>query len=148
MRASYMLPSGTYNLILSEENLEQLLFTGRLVVHTNGTPCTTANAVWNPDTKRLETVDKKEAVNDLRFCTNETVQDIRDSFPPVQFLNIVVEPEAGERYIVREIFERLHAHCKYDGHTVSVWKKDLISIAKEYGIDLTVYDFPKIEEGK
>lgn len=47
--------------------------------------------------------------------------------------------------LAREIFERLHAHCKYDGHTVSVWKNDLISIAKEYGVDLTVYEDPETE---
>ena len=45
-----------------------------------------------------------------------------------------------ERYLkeewAREIFERLHAHRKYDGHTVSVWLNDLICIAKEYGCDL------------
>ena len=40
----------------------------------------------------------------------------------------------------REIFERLHAHIKFDGHTASIWKDDLISIAKEYGVDLNVYE--------
>lgn len=42
--------------------------------------------------------------------------------------------------VAREIFERLHAHLKYDGHTVSVWKNDLICIAKEYGIDLETFE--------
>lgn len=36
----------------------------------------------------------------------------------------------------KEIFTKLYAHIKYDGHTVSVWKNDLISIAKQYGVDL------------
>jgi len=38
-----------------------------------------------------------------------------------------------------EIFERLHSHLKYDGHTISVWENDLICIAKEYDVDLTKY---------
>ena len=38
--------------------------------------------------------------------------------------------------VAREIFERLHSHRKFDGHTVSVWLNDLVCIAKEYGIDL------------
>lgn len=38
--------------------------------------------------------------------------------------------------IAKEIFERLHQHIKFDGHTVSVWKNDLLCIAKEYGVNL------------
>jgi hypothetical protein len=55
------------------------------------------------------------------------------------------DSEASDKLLAREIFERLHAHCKYDGHTVSVWKNDLISIAKEYGVDLTVYEDSEAE---
>ncbi len=42
--------------------------------------------------------------------------------------------------VAREIFERLYAHRKYDGHTVSVWVNDLICIAKEWGVDLQKYE--------
>lgn len=38
--------------------------------------------------------------------------------------------------IAKEIFERLYQHIKFDGHTIGVWKNDLLCIAKEYGIDL------------
>lgn len=38
--------------------------------------------------------------------------------------------------IAKEIFEKLYANIKFDGHTVSVWKNDLIEAAKEYGISL------------
>lgn len=38
--------------------------------------------------------------------------------------------------IAKEIFEKLYANIKFDGHTVSVWKNDLIEDAKEYGISL------------
>lgn len=38
--------------------------------------------------------------------------------------------------IAKEIFEKLYANIKFDGHTVSVWKNDLIEAAKDYGISL------------
>lgn len=38
--------------------------------------------------------------------------------------------------IAKEIFEKLYTNIKFDGHTVSVWKNDLIEAAKEYGISL------------
>lgn len=38
--------------------------------------------------------------------------------------------------IVKNIFERLYSHIKFDGHTLSVWENDLICIAKEYGVNL------------
>lgn len=59
-------------------------------------------------------------------------------------LEAVLEERAEEKAeVAREIFERLHAHRKFDGHTVSVWLDDLVCIAKEYGIDLEQYDAPK-----
>ena len=36
----------------------------------------------------------------------------------------------------REVFEGLYDKIKYDGHTISVWKNDLIDFAKTFGIDL------------
>lgn len=42
--------------------------------------------------------------------------------------------------VAMEIFERLHAHRKFDGHTLSVWSDDLVCVAKEFGIDLEQYD--------
>ena len=41
-----------------------------------------------------------------------------------------------EDNIAKEIFEKLYANIKFDGHTVSVWKNDLIEAAKDYGISL------------
>lgn len=38
--------------------------------------------------------------------------------------------------VAKEIFEKLYENIKFDGHTVSVWKNDLIEVAKEYGISL------------
>lgn len=53
--------------------------------------------------------------------------------------NAEVLYEAGYRReddVVKEIFEKLYANIKFDGHTVSVWKNDLIEASKEYGISL------------
>ena len=47
--------------------------------------------------------------------------------------------EQGYRKVsdtAKEIFERLYHHIKFDGHTVAVWKNDLLCIAKEYGVSL------------
>ena len=38
--------------------------------------------------------------------------------------------------VAKEIFEKLYSNIKFDGHTVSVWKNDLIEVAKEYGISI------------
>ncbi len=38
--------------------------------------------------------------------------------------------------VAKDIFNRLYQHIKFDGHTVGVWKNDLLCIAKEYGVDL------------
>lgn len=93
MRASYLLPSGDYNLILSEEELQTLLDKGQLSIRVSRTPCVTGRGVWNPETKTLDRLDEKFVCNDLRFCLNETVRDIEEGFHNVQFLNIHVEKE-------------------------------------------------------
>lgn len=49
---------------------------------------------------------------------------------------MVAEGYCKEDDVAKEIFEKLYANIKFDGHTVSVWKNDLIGAAKEYGISL------------
>ena len=41
-----------------------------------------------------------------------------------------------ERNLAEEIFKRLFDMCHFDGHTVGVYKNEIIELAKEYGIDL------------
>lgn len=55
-----------------------------------------------------------------------------------QIARFVIEEQGyrKEDDIAKEIFEKLYANIKFDGHTVSVWKNDLIEAAKEYGISL------------
>lgn len=33
-----------------------------------------------------------------------------------------------------EIFKRLYALLKFDGHSIGVWKVDLVTLAEEYGV--------------
>ena len=91
MKASYMLPSGTYNLLLSKDELQQLIDTGRLVTVTRHTKCTTGRAVWRPEENKMETLDKKEISNNLHFYLDEPVADIKGGDCHIQFLNIHVE---------------------------------------------------------
>ena len=49
---------------------------------------------------------------------------------------MVAKGYCKEADVAKEIFEKLYANIKFDGHTVSVWKNDLIEAAKEYGISL------------
>ena len=38
--------------------------------------------------------------------------------------------------VAEDVFKRLYQHIKFDGHTIGVWKNDLIEVAKEYGVSL------------
>ena len=37
--------------------------------------------------------------------------------------------------LVEQIFADLFSKVSFDGHNVSVWKNDLIEVAKKYGVD-------------
>ena len=41
-----------------------------------------------------------------------------------------------ERNLAEEIFKRLFDMCHFDGHTVGIYKNEIIKLAKEYGINL------------
>lgn len=41
-----------------------------------------------------------------------------------------------ERNLAEEIFKRLFDMCHFDGHTVGVYKNEIIELAREYEIDL------------
>lgn len=41
-----------------------------------------------------------------------------------------------ERNLAEEIFKRLYKMCHFDGHTVGVYKNEIVKLAKEYEIDL------------
>ena len=76
--------------------------------------------------------------NEVDWLEKENARLLR----AVEYNHSVLEQEVedAKSEVAREIFERLHAHIKYDGHTLSVWKNDLICIAKEYDIDLEKFE--------
>lgn len=93
MKSGFVLPSNTYNLVLSREDLMTLLSKGRITVHLNRVPCVASRAAYNGETETMEFLDKKIAENDLRFYLNDPVADIDDGDHSVQFLNILLDKE-------------------------------------------------------
>ena len=93
MKASYMLPSGTYNLFLSKEDLIRLLEKGMVTIHTGHISCVTGRGVYDPEEHKIITHDKKEVYNDLRFMLTDSVADLKPGLCNVQFLNIHLEKE-------------------------------------------------------
>lgn len=93
MKASYCFPSGNYNVLLSKEELAQLLEKGHITIHMSRVPCVTSRAVWNPKKKDMDILDKKSIFNDLRFRTTEPVADMEPGDNNVQFMCISIEKD-------------------------------------------------------
>ena len=97
MKANFMLPSGSYNVALSEKDIQRLLKSGILSLRLSRIPCVTGRAVYDPKKKDLVTLDKKEVCNNLQFQLDEPVADLDGGFWPVQFMNIVLTHEKEEK---------------------------------------------------
>ena len=95
MRASYCLPSGNYNIVLSNEELRELLERGHVTARMSRTPCTTSRAIFNDEKGKMEIRDKKPIYNNLFFHVNEPVADIEAGDHNVQFLCINIERKTG-----------------------------------------------------
>lgn len=91
MKVSYMLPSGTYNIILNKEELNRLIGQGSVHMHTGRIPCKTGRACYVEEHNDMVTLDKKEIFNGLCFELTEPVNDIEEGVHNVQFVNIIVE---------------------------------------------------------
>lgn len=96
MRASYCLPSGNYNILLSNEELRELLERGYVTVRMSRTPCTTSRAIFNAEKADMEIHDKKKVDNCLLFHTKEPVADIEAGDHYVQFLCINIEKQEDD----------------------------------------------------
>lgn len=94
MKASYCLPSGNYNILLSKEELDQLLKKGHITIHMSRVPCTTSRAIFNGEKGEMEIHDKKEIFNCVLFHTDEPVADIEAGNHYVQFLCINIEKDS------------------------------------------------------
>lgn len=93
MKASYGFPSGNYNILLSKEELTQLLEKGYITIVMSRVPCITSRAVWNPKKKDMDFLDKKPIFNNLRFRTTEPVADMEAGDHNVQFMCINIEKD-------------------------------------------------------
>lgn len=91
MRASYCLPSGNYNVLLSDEELNELLKNGHITIHMSQVPCATSRAVFNKEKGEMEICDKKEIANSIFFRTDEPIADIAAGDHYIQFLCINIE---------------------------------------------------------
>ena len=86
---------------------------------------------------------KREAIMsaDLEECMSFDVWMERETDEKTVDYDYVAEKMVAKGYckvadVAKEIFEKLYANIKFDGHTVSVWEIDLVEVAKEYGISL------------
>ena len=93
MKAHYGLPSGDYNIILSKDELEQIISKGSVSIRVLRTPCTSSRAVLNEDVTGLDFLDKKEVLNNLCFHLDEPVADIDGGYHNIQYLTIILDEE-------------------------------------------------------
>lgn len=93
MKASYGFPSGDYNILLSKQELDELLKRGHITVRMSRVPCITSRAVLNSERDEMEILDKKEIFNCVLFHTDEPVSDIKAGDHYVQFLSINIEKD-------------------------------------------------------
>lgn len=91
MRTSYCLPSGTYNIILSNNELNELIKNGCMLIRLSRIPCKASRIIFNDEKEQMEVLDKKRLQNCLFFHTDEPVADIEAGDQCVQFLCINVE---------------------------------------------------------
>ena len=96
MRASYCLPSGNYNIVLSNEELRELLERGHVTARMSRTPCTTSRAIFNDEKGKMEIRDKKHIANCLFFHAKEPVADIEAGDHYVQCLCINIEKQEDD----------------------------------------------------
>lgn len=94
MRSCFNLPSGTYNLVLSKEDLDSLLEKGYVSCQISRTPCVAQRSLWNDDTKDLETIASKEVQNALNFYIDDELADCGHAKWGVQYLIIHTDKKA------------------------------------------------------
>ena len=92
MKISFNLPSCTYNIILSKEDLD-LLNTAKYVGgRVSRIPCVSSRAIINGENS-FQSLDRKQVPNNLYFGLTEQVADMKPDDWAVQFLNITLEEE-------------------------------------------------------
>lgn len=94
---------------------------------------------------KLKDIDNyKQAYHRIRNILNEYRQeadalvDENQELKKENKLRREHEAKVVKRYtnLKEEIFKKLYALLKFDGHSISIWKCDLMKLAKEYGVEL------------
>jgi len=94
MKASYVLPSGNYNILLEKDDLLTLLEKGHIcVTPLKHVPCTSSRALFDPDKSEMNILDKHDVPNMLMFYLDEPVADIDAGEHYVQFLTLNIEDD-------------------------------------------------------
>lgn len=93
MKASYRLPSGDYNIILSPDELQTLIQTGKVRAQRTALdmPCVTSRAHWDGKNQTMIRSEDQKISNRLCFNLRKPVEDCEPGIYNVQFLNIIVE---------------------------------------------------------
>lgn len=91
MRTVFNLPSCDYNIILSKEDLQELLEKGYITVRSCRIPCSTSRALWDTEKEKWIFDDRKTIPNNLFFGLSEPVADLHAGDRGVKFLNIALD---------------------------------------------------------
>lgn len=89
MKASYLLPTGTYNIFITRDELERLS-NGKVIrsMPYMDEPCVVNRFVYDHDKNEMRGLDPKEVPNYLMFRLDEDVADIEAGLCRIQYLNI------------------------------------------------------------
>lgn len=69
MKAGYCLPSGNYNIVLSEDELSQLLKTGHVTIHMSRVPCTTSRLVLMTTKEKWKSTTRNQSTTICSFTS-------------------------------------------------------------------------------
>lgn len=93
MKTGYCLPSGDYNVVLTKEELNELVENGRLTMSTGRTNCSACRYYF--DGEKMTHAWKKDVFNCLLFHLDEEDVDRKEDAGEhyVQFLSIIVKED-------------------------------------------------------
>lgn len=90
MKASFNLPTSTYNIILTKEELDFLVKTEFISVPISRIPCSSSRLIKIGD-DRLISIGKSTVPHNLRFDLTETIADIPPDDWGIQYFSILLE---------------------------------------------------------
>lgn len=91
MKVYCSLPSGTYNITLSRDELVELVTTGCINAFAYRVPCEAGRVVYDGGKKTFATLDRKEVPNHLMFRLSNRTADMEVGDYGVQYLTIRLE---------------------------------------------------------